>query len=336
VATLRGIPATIALALILCAGISACGESVAKRSVDARADALSFYAKDAPAVALLRPQPAADVVELNRAAAELPAWRRLRALVLGPLHDAGLGRSRLRSLVQPSEEAVEGIDAAALTIGAATPDDLSGGLPLLVLATDQTDLLAKYMNRTTAAGGLERRGSLDDAQLFEGRNASFAIRDGVLVSAPSLGLVRSAVARRDGDSDEQLDDDAVQTLFEGLDATGPLLVYANLGFVREADPGLERLAGQAPWTGKLGETAASVRAEDGSVQIEGLSNSTEDLTPDELPLDAEPSNFEFDSRQVAALISPGPTAGLLAGLVPITGEATASSNEVRLHLTIGG
>jgi hypothetical protein len=336
VPNLCGIPATIALTLMLCAGISACGESEAKRSVDARAEALSFYAKDAPAVALLRPQPAANVVELNRAASGLPAWRRLRGLVLGPLHDAGLGRSRLRSLVQPSGEEVEGLDAAALTIGAATPDDLSGGLPLLVLATDQADLLAKYMSRTAAAGALKRRGSLDDAQLFEGRTASFAMRDGVLVSAPSLGLVRSAIARRDGDKDAQLDDDAVESLFEGLEETGPLLVYADLGSVREADPGLERLAGQAPWTGKLGQTAASVRAEDGAVKIEDFSKSTEELTSDELPLGTKPSSFQITAESAAVLIDPGPVRELLTGLAPISGEATASSDEVRLHVTVGG
>lgn len=335
-ATLRGTPATIALALILCAGISACGESDAKRSVDARAEALSFYAKDAPAVALLRPQPASDVVELNRAAAELTAWQQLRGLVLGPLHDAGLGRSRLRSLVQPSEEAVEGVDAAALTIGATTPDDLAAGLPLLVLATDQTDLLATYVDRTVAAGGLEPRGNLDDARLFQGRIASFAIRDGVLVSAPSLGLVRSAIARRDGDKDEQLDDDAVQTLFDGLDEAGPLLVYANLGFLRDADPGLESLAGQAPWTGKLGDTAASVRGEGDAVRIDAYSKSTEGLSPDELPLGTEPSPFQITAQSVAVLIEPGPVRDLLAGLAPISGEATADSDEVRLHVTVGG
>jgi hypothetical protein len=320
---------------MLVAGISACGESDAKRSVDARAEALSFFAKDAPAVALVRPQPRADIVELNRAAAGLPAWQRLRELVLGPLHDAGLGRSRLRSLVQPGEE-VEGIDAAALTIGVATPQDLAGGVPLLVLATDQADLLSAYTRRTAAAGGLEPRGNLDDALLYEGRKASFAIRDGVLVSAPSLGLVRSAIARRDGDSDEQLDDDAVESLFEGLDQTGPLLAYADLGYVREADPGLEQLADRAPWTAKLGETAASVRAEGGAVQIEAFSKSPEALSPDELPLGAEPSSFEFSADSAAGSVGPGPVQGLLSGLASISGEATASSDEVRLRVTVGG
>ncbi len=332
---LRGTPATLALALMLVAGFSACGESDAKRSVDARAEALSFFAKDAPAVALLRPQPRADIVELNRAAAGLPAWQRLRELVLGPLHDAGLGRSRLRSLVRPSED-VEGIDAAALTIGAATPQDLARGFPLLVLATDQADLLSTYTRRTAAAGGLQPRGNLDDALLYEGRKASFAIRDGVLVSAPSLGLVRSAIARRDGDRDEQLDDDAVETLFDGLKESGPLLIYADLGSVREADPGLEQLAEGAPWTGKLGETAASVRAEGGAVQIEDFSKSTDDLTSDELPLGTKPSPFQITAQSAAVLIAPGPVRDLLTGLAPIRGEATASSDEVRLHVTVGG
>jgi hypothetical protein len=332
---LRRTPATIALALLLAAGFSACGESDAKRSVDARTEALSFFAKDAPVVALLRPRPRTDVAELNRAAAGLPAWEGLRALVLGPLHDAGLSRARLLRLTRPNEE-IEGVYPAALTVGAATPEDLAGGFPLLVLATDQADLLSTYMRRTAAAGALQRRGNLDDALLYEGRKASFAIRDGVLVSAPSLGLVRSAIARRDGDSDDRLDDAAVESLFEGLDQTGPLLVYADLGYVREADPGLQELANQAPWTGKLGETAASVRAEDGAVQIEDFSKSTGDLTSDELPLGTKPSPFEITAESAAVLIQPGLVRDLLAGLAPIAGEATASSDEVRLHVTVGG
>jgi hypothetical protein len=335
VANLRGIPAAIALALLLCAGFSACGESEAKRSVDARAEALSFYAKNAPVVALLRPHPPAAVLELNRAAARLPAWQGLRALVLGPLHDAGLGRFRLRSLIRPGAEEIEGIDAAALTIGAATPDDLSAGIPLLVLATNQTDLLSTYMRRTAAGGGLQPRGELDDAQLYEGRTASFAARDGVLVSAPSLGLVRSAIARRDGDKDEQLDDDAVETLFAGLNEGGPLLVYSDLASLREADPGVEGLADQAPWTGKLGETAATVQAEGNTVQIDALSKSTEDLTPSEPPLSADLTPFELSGATITGLISPGPAADLITGVAPISGEGTATSDEVRVHVTVG-
>jgi hypothetical protein len=332
---LRGTPATIALSLMLVAGFAACGESGVKRSVDARAEALSFFAKEAPVVALLRTQSPADVVELNRAAAGLPAWQRLRGLVLGPLHDAGLGQSRLRNLVRPSEE-VEGLDAAALTIGAATPEDLAGGFPLLVLATDQAELLSTYMRRTAAAGALQPRGKLDDALLYEGRKAAFAIRDGVLVSAPSIGLVRSAIARRDGDSDERLDDNAVESLFESLDEPGPMLVYADLGYVREADPGLTQLTDKAPWTGKLGETVASVRAQDGAVMIEDFSKSTDELTSGELPLGAEPSGFEITADSAGVLVEPGPILDLLTGLAPIRGEATASSDEVRLHVTVGG
>jgi hypothetical protein len=333
---LRGIAAAIGLALLLAAGLASCGESNAKRSVNARAEALSFFAKDAPVVALLKPQPPAEVAKLDRAAAGLPAWQRLRGIVLGSLHDAGLGRSRLRNLVRPGEEAVEGVDASAMTVGAATPDDLTGGFPLLVLATDQADLLSTYVRRTAAAGGLQPRGVLDDARLYEGRTASFAVRDGVLVSAPSLGLVRSAIARRDGDSDLQLDDDTVNSLFEGLDQTGPLLVYADLGKLLELDLGLKELGVSRPWTTKLGETGVSLRAVGNAVQVEAVSKSTDDLTLDDPPLSAEPTPFEFSGAQITNLVRPGPAADLLTGITPISGEGTATSDEIRIHATVGG
>jgi hypothetical protein len=238
--------------------------------------------------------------------------------------------------VQPSEEAVEGVDASALTIGAATPDDLAGGFPLLILATDQTDLLATYVDRTVAAGGLEPRGKLDDARLFEGHTASFAIRDGVLVSAPSLGLVRSAIARRDGDKDEQLDDNAVESLFDGLDGTGPLLVYSDLGKVLEVDLGLKALGVLKPWTAKLGQTVASVQGKGEAVRVEALAKSTEDLTPAGVPFGAEPQSFVISGQNIRDTITLGPSARLLIGVAPISGEATATSDEVRVHATVGG
>ena len=333
---IHGKPAAIALALILTAGFAACGESDAKRSVDARSESLSFFAKDAPAVALLRPHPAGDLVEMDRAADGLPAWDGLREMVLGPLHDAGLGSRQLLRLTRPSEE-LDGLDASALALGAPEPADLAPDRTLLVLATDQSDLLSRYMHEATSTGRLTRVGSLDGAALYKGSDSAFAARDGVLVSAATSAEVRGAVRRRDGDSDERLDDLAAESLLEDLEQTGPLLVYADLGRVREADPGLARLAGQAPWIGKLGLTAASARVENGALKIEDFSKSSGgELTSDELPLGTEPTRFTISADSAAVLIPPGPVRDLLRGLAPISGEATASSDEVRLHVTIGG
>ena len=220
--------ASIALALALAtATATGCGTSEPKRAVDARTEVIRFFAVDAPAVALLRPNPPARVAELNRAAAGIPAWTSLRDGVLEPLHGAGLRRSDLARLARPRDE-IEGLDAAAIALGAPTPGSLAAGSRLLVFATDQGPLLVRLLRRSADAGRLRPAGRLDEALLYRSPDAAFAARDGVLVSAPRLNDVRAAIERRDGDSDEQLDEDVVNSLFDELSIEGALLVYANL------------------------------------------------------------------------------------------------------------
>jgi hypothetical protein len=325
----------IALALALATATVGCGEAKPKRFVDARTEVLHFFAVDAPAVAMLRPEPTADVVALNRAAGGLPAWNGLRDMVLGPLHAAGLGRAQIERLVRPSQ-VIEDVQASALALGAATPADLAAHRPLLVLATDQTELLSQLLRHSAANGKLRPAGRLDEATLYRSPGASFAARDGVLVSAPRLADVRTAIERRDGDSDLQLDEDVVNSLFNGLGTQGPLLIYADLAGVRKADPGLRTLGHQAPWTEMLGPTAATAQAEDGRLQIEDYSKATGGgFGSADLPIGTAPSRFEISSSSAALLLPPGPIQMLLAGLAPMVGEATASSDEVRLNVTVG-
>jgi hypothetical protein len=334
---MRGKAVSIALAWAVVATAAAgCGETESKRAVDARTEVLRFFAVDAPIVARLRPDPPAAVVALDDAGGTAPGWTEFRKLVSGPLEAAGLGRPQLARLVQPSEE-IEGVDAAALALGVATPAALAAQRPLLVLATDQADLLSRLLRRASDRGLVRGAGGLDEAFLYRSPGASFAVRDGVLVSAPRLSDVRAAIERRDGDSDKQLDEDVVESLFNDLATQGPLLVYANLASVREVDPGLRTLSRQAPWIGMLGPTAATARAVGGSLQIEDFSTTTGgDLSSAELPIGSTPSPFTITESSADLLIPrPGAIHTLLAGLAPFTGEATASSDEVRLHVTVG-
>lgn len=327
--------AAISLALLFGLFFSGCGESNAKRSADARAEVVAFFGVDAPVVAFLRPDSPAELAAVDRAASGIPAWQRFRGMIMRPLHAAEIGRARLLRLVQPREN-VEGIDAAALALGAATPGDLAAGRALLVLATDQADLLSEFMHHAASDRALRPAGSLDEAALYEGDEASFAVRDGVLVSAPTIGAVRAALRRRDGNSDEQLDNDAVASLFDRLEQTGPLLVYADLGSVREADRGLRAFGVLARWTGLLDSAAASARVEGGALAVEAYAKATGDLAPAQVPLGAEPSSFEITRAKITSLIAPGPSVNLVAGLAPISGQATTSSDEVRMHVTVGG
>jgi hypothetical protein len=332
---MRSKAAAIALPMVLATAIAGCGESTPKRAVDARTEVVRFFAVDAPVVAVLHPEPQADVAALNRAADGTPAWTSLRGMVLGPLHTAGLGRTQIDRLVRTNQP-IEGVAASALALGAATPADLAAHDPLLVLATDQAELLSRLLGQAAAKGKLRRAGQLHEATLYRGPGYAYAVRDGVLVSGNSLADVRTAIERRDGDSDKQLDEDVVDSLFNGLTTQGPLLVYANLNHVRKADPGLRTLGQQAPWTGLLGPTAATAQAVDGSLRIEEFSNTTGgEFSSGDLPLGTEPSRFAISVSGAASLLPPGPTRMLLAGLAPISGEATASSDQVRLQLTAG-
>lgn len=332
---MRSKAAAIALAMVLAAAIAGCGESTPKRAVDARTEVVRFFAADAPVVAVVHPEPTADVVALNRAADGTPAWTSVRDMVLGPLHAAGLGRAQIAHLVRANQP-IAGIAASALALGAATPADLAAHRPLLVLATDQSVLLSRLLRHAAANGKLRRAGHLHEATLYRSPAYAYAVRDGVLVSSPRLADVRTAIDRRDGNSDKQLDEDVVESLFNGLTTQGPLLVYANLDHVRQADPGLRTLGQQAPWTGMLGPTAATAQAVDGSLRIEDFSNATGGgFSSADLPLGTEPSHFEISASTAASLLPPGPVQTLLAGLAPMTGEATATSDQVRLQLTAG-
>jgi hypothetical protein len=334
---MRARVASIVLLALLIAAAAGCGESGPKRSVDARTEALRFFSVDAPVVAVLHPEPFAQVLALNAAATHVPAWIDLREGVVGPLGAAGISPTQLGQLLRAGED-VEGIEASTLALGAATPADLRAGRELLVLATDDSELLAKLLQAQARAGRLKPAGQLEKAKLYEGHGSAYAVRDGVLVAAPDLATVRAAIERRDGDTDRQLDEDVVDSLFDQLATQGPLLVYADLDQVRKADPGLRRLARQAPWTAKLGPTAASAEAQGGAVRIEDFSKTSDSgFSSGELPIGTEPSRFEITSSNAVSLIpEPGPVRGLLAGLTPVRGVATASSDEVHLEVTAGG
>ena len=308
--------AAFAAIVLFAVAAAGCGESTAKRAVDARTEVLGFYSVDAPVVGLLRPQPAADVASLDKAAAEIPLWSQQQSTVVERLNAAGLGVADLRRLVQPQEQ-IEGIEAAAIGLGAPTPTDLEAGQTLLVIATDQDELMADLLREGVDSGELQPAGSLDEATLYSNRSASYAERDGVLVSAPSLGVVRSALARRDGDSDEQLDEDVVNAALRKLQDPGPLAIYGKVPRLL-AEPEVQALFSGASWIESADDGAASVRAQGEAVEVEVVVNLEQDLEPSERPLQEQPE----------------PVAFLLAGLGQVSGVGSASADEVRLQLRV--
>ncbi len=325
--------APILLALVFAATVAGCGESKPKRLVDARSEVLRFFAVDAPALILLQRNPAAQVSQINRSANDLATWDRLRGGALGPLHAAGLRRADVIRLAHPREQ-IEGVDAAALALGFPTPASLAASEPLVIYASDRVALLSRLLARGADRGRLKRVGQVDEARLYRGRGDAFAIRDGVLVSAPRLAEVRAAIERRDGDRSQQLDDHSVRSLFDQLPSEGSLLVYADLRAVQDADPGLRALARQVPWIEALGQLAGSVQPMAGSVRLEVAAKSAgADLTASGLAVGEAPTRFNFSSSNAASLLSVGgptdPLRQLLLGMAPLAVEATASSDELR-------
>jgi hypothetical protein len=304
----------ISVVLVLAAAAAGCGESEVKRSVDARTEVLHYFSADAPIVGILQPRPAGDLIDLDAAAVGIPIWEELRSKVRATFRAAGLGPAELRRLTRPQEQ-IEGIEAAALAFGAPTPSDLEAGQTLLVLATDQDELFEELLVEGVDSGDLQTAGSLDEAALYSNDVASYAERDGVLVSAPSLGVVRSAVARRDGDSDEQLDEDVVRSLFNNLGDQGPLLVYANFPKL-PSEPEVPQPFASRSFLDKVADGAAFARAQGGLVEVEAVISLEEDLEPAERPLEEEPGTVAFQ----------------ISGLGAFDGVGSASEDEVRLQL----
>ena len=309
--------------------LACCGTAESKRAVDARTEVVRFYGVDAPAVAMLGNEPADDLASLDRAAAGLPAWSQLRAALLGPLRNAGIGAPELARLMRPHEE-IEGVSAASLAVGIPGTGPLSPRRLLVVLVSDQTDLLDQLLGRSVAEGTIRRAGTLHDAKLYSGDSGAYAARDGVLVAAADRTTVRAALRRRDGDSDAQLDEDVVKGVLGELRIDGPLDVYANVDSVIESDPGLAAIAAGTPWLRALRQGALTARPTGAALRLEVAVRTRGDLPESELPATGTPDPFTLTPDDVAGRLGAGDPAGaLLRGITPLEGSATASADEVR-------
>lgn len=325
----------LAIALLVSAAIGGCGTSEQKRAVDARTEVVRFFGVDAPAVVIVNPNLAGETQEL----AGLPAWDRLKQTIRARLALAGIGSRELRALARPHDE-IEDIEAADLAIGLPGPGPLQPQRALLVLATDQTDLLNRLFRANAEQRALLPAGELDGARLYRSPTyGAYAVRDGVLVSAPDVPEVRAAIRRRDGDSDLQLDEDVVKDIFDELRVRGPLVAYANLGAMIDADPALAALASRTPWIGALGHGALTALRIGPAVGVEMVARTDQaSLDEDELAAPSEPRQFTLTSSDVADLLSeqpgPDPVRELLTGVTPLSGAATATTDEVRARASV--
>lgn len=305
----RRLPALLLLSL----AVAGCGGSEAKRSVDARVEALRFFGTDAPLVALLETGPgaAADRAELAGSLSRLPVWNSLRGQMTRVLDAAGLAPARLRELATASGTE-EGVPGSQLAVGI----DPGSGLrhaELAVLVTDKAEEMSRIFDQAAASGELSLAGELDDARLYTSGDGAFAVRDGVMLAADTPARLRVAIKTRDGDRDEQLDDRDVAALIDKVPAAAPLDVYANMPALTESDPTFADLASPpAAWLNSLRELVLAVSGTPQGLRIDAFGR-----------LEASPPAGEsppLGERPRRAALARGALTGLVAGGAAPTSE----------------
>jgi hypothetical protein len=325
----------IALAVVTVALLAGgCGTSETKRAVDPRTEVLRFFAPDTPLVGLLRTDRLGQIPAIDAAVSSLPGYEAIGAR----LRQAGLTTAELRHLVAGTEEE-GGIGPPELAIGASDLDALAGGRALLALDTGDEARLARSFRRFASRETLANGGELHDADLYAGRGAAFAVRDGVLLAGADLDQVRSALEIRDGDRDGQLDDGEVGGLFDELPEGAPIHVYADFGALIGPDSAVSALAQEVPWLDAIGLGALSMAAVGDRVELDAFARlDRQSLNEDELPGGEEFAPFSL-SPQALGLLLPSdgaaPLRGLLLAMAPIAGDASASTDELRIRVLLG-
>ena len=324
--------------LLLTLTVAGCGGSGAKRSVDARVEALRFFGPDSPLVALVDTDAEAkdDRAALDASLGGLPVWDSLRRRVARSLARAGMAPDRLRALAAAAGSE-GGLPGSQLAVGVET----SGRRPqpLAVLVTDKAAEMSKMFEQAARSGRLSPAGELDDADLYTSRGAAFAVRDGVMLAAATPALVRVAIRTRDGDRGEQLDDRNVADLLEEVPENAPLDVYANVPGLVESDPAVAELA-QPPvaWLNSLREVALAISGTPRGLRIDAFGRLDESPPADQAPpIGQRPRISALSRHAVAGLVGGGAAAplslhDLLVEAAPFVVAATVDGDELRATL----
>jgi hypothetical protein len=318
-----------AIALLATALIAGCGASAAKRSVDARTEAIRFFPADTAFVALADPggSDSDQLAEAQRSLTRVPALGGFAHQALG--FAAGLNLAPLRPLLK-DDDPNDGIAASQVATGL-EPGHAAGKM-LMVVVSDKSDETAQAVQRIAGDAGMKPAGEKDDAQLYAGRNAAMAVRDGVVLLADSPATLRAAIDLRDGNEDAQLDEGQVNGLLRKLPQPGEIEAYVSVAGLVQGDPGMAALAkGAGAWTDALGHAAISINPAAGGVKINVVAEiDTNAGTP---PVGEEPQPFAITRPEVrlarASLSNAGSAFGLaLARLAPLAGEVSVNSGDL--------
>jgi hypothetical protein len=240
--------------------VAACGPPSAALipTASPRAEALSWFPRDAVAVAILSTDP--EQAAVARIASDFPALR-------DAARELGLSMVQHRPLL-----------GHELVVGLAHP----GGSPLAVLVTRDGGTLRALARARVRAHRATPAGRYRSADLYSARGHAFAVRHDVLAVARTTADLRSALDMRAGD--EGLDEDDLEVALP--DASGPGDVVARA--MVDLRPLLDRAGPRAravPWLGSFERLGVVVRGDgDGLTARMQVDTSAGDLVELDVPL----------------------------------------------------
>jgi len=338
---MRATAVLLAASGLLCLALQGCGASEAKRSVDARTEAIRFFAVDTPFLALADPggSDSDQLAEAQRGITRIDALGSFTRRALG--FAAGLRLAPLRPLLT-DDDPDDGIAASQIALG--LEPGPAADQTVMVVVTDKPDQTAAAVQQIAAQGGLAPAGQKDDAQLYAGHGAALAVRDGVVVLARSPRTLRAAIALRDGDDDAQLDEGPVNDLIRKLPEPGEVQAYADVGGLLGADPGMAALAsGTGAWTRSLGHAALSLAPAGAGLRLYLVAEVDPGAVANgvALPVGERPMSFTITPGQVrpagaSRSSSRAPFGLALEQLAPLRGEASINSDELLVVARTGG
>ena len=329
-------PGTLLLALAAALLAPACGSDSdePKRAVDARTEVLHFFPADQPLVALLDTS-TPDRVELARSVRAISAAPALAAFATGAAGYVERSGLELRPLgrLLTDDDPEDGIAASQAGLGLSAqgrPQDA-----LIVVVSDQTEETEATVERIAADAGLAETGGFHQARVFEGEGIALAVRDGVVIVGRSTTRLRRALALRDSNQDEQLDEDQVADLLRELGGE-PLVAYANLTALERTEPAVGAMARRGgAWIRSLRRTAIGVEPGVAQLRIEIVAEVEPADSPGlEVPLGEEPEELELGAPEARRLLSgravrAGAFGAAVSALAPLVARARLSGDELR-------
>lgn len=333
------------LASALVAGLTSCGGSddgglEPKRTVDARNEAVRFFPADTPFVALVDPTPGkeADPAAAVESLATIPsisAFMRTKAAFAA---EQGLGSAELTPFLDTVDPTL-GTESTQIAVGRTPIGDAGDATTLIVVVTDDPERTDEMVQDGARAVGLRPAGGLDRAGLYQGDSASLAVRDGVILVAPSMARIKEAIRTRDSDQDLQLDDGLVDDAVEELPPDAALKAYLDIGELAKSDPGVGALAsGSTGWIDSLGASGVSVAPGEAAGPTEiRLVAAIDAGERSSIPVEERPERIRIDPAQLYAATSGEltPISGFhdaLLHLPPATLSVSATDDELRALL----